>query len=140
MIDRDDLKRKIQAKLVQYDNERRQKQLDAWNNLKPFNYTYDVPQIPIVPKEEYQEFYVPRLIDAGAIPKKDLIDKQVYIGGHRRCHVARWNKNDNKFEYWRNKFGTWFIDTCNHFQDDDGFALFVPIKLGNDTDFKKPEY
>ena len=48
MIDRDDLKRKIQAKLVQYDNERRQKQLDAWNNLKPFKDPYDVPQVPIV--------------------------------------------------------------------------------------------
>jgi hypothetical protein len=109
---------------------------ELWNNLPQFNKPEDIPDIPIVEKEEYEEFYIPRLWKAGAIPENDLIDQQIYIGKHRRCTVARWNKEINKFEYWRYKFGTWFIDTCNHFENDDGYALFVPIKLGEKEDFK----
>jgi hypothetical protein len=26
-------------------------------------------------------------------------------------------------------------DDCNHFEDDDGFALFIPIKLGTEDDW-----
>ena len=96
----------------------------------------DIPDIPQVPKEEYENFYLPKLLKAGAIPKKDLVDGQVYIGKHRRCTIARWNKKQNKFEYWRDKFGYRFIDVCNHFEDDDGYALFVPIKLEKNVDFK----
>ena len=110
--------------------------MEAWNNLKPFVNTWDVPNIPTVDKETYKAFYVPRLIKAGAIPKKDLIDGQVYIGDHRRCKIARWNKNINKFEYIRHKMGGTYMDTCNHFEDDDGFALFVPIALGKQENFE----
>ena len=74
-----------------------------------------------------------------AIPENDLIDQQIYIGKHRRCRAARWNRKINKFEYWRNKFGTVFLDTWNHFENDDGFALFVPVRLGTEDDFKKPK-
>jgi hypothetical protein len=108
---------------------------EFWENLKPFNEPHDVPNLPNVGKEKFDEIYVPKLIDAGAIQKKDLIDGQVYIGEHRRCQLAKWNKEKNVFEYWRYKFGTTFIDRCNHFQDDDGFALFVPIKLGEEKDY-----
>lgn len=112
---------------------------EMWNNLEHFETPYDVPDIPKVDTEKYKNFYVPKLINAGAIPKKDLIDNQVYIGNHRRCTIARWNAKDNVFEYWRNKFGAWFYDNCNHFEDDNGYALFVPIKLGAKEDFKMPE-
>jgi len=126
-------KEKIQA-------ERNIRIKELWNNLKPFQVPDDVPnQIPIVTKDEYETFYVPKLINAGAIPKEHLINNQVYIGKHRRCTIARWNQDLNKFEYWRHKFGNVFLDTCNHFEDDDGFALFVPIKLGTDADFKESE-
>ena len=74
------------------------------------------------------------MIKAGAIPKKDLIHGQVYIGGHRNTEVARWNQETNKFDHMRYKFG-WMEDDCNHFEDDDGFALFVPIKLGTEEDW-----
>lgn len=119
--------------------ERKLRFKELWDNLKHFDEPEDVPDIPIVEKEEYETFYLPRLWEAGAIPENDLIDQQIYIGKHRRCRAARWNRQTNKFEYWRNKFGTVFIDTCNHFENDDGFALFVPIRLGTDADFKKPE-
>ena len=108
---------------------------EHWEKLKPFNEPHDVPNIPIVDKELYESFYVPRLIRAGAIPKKDLIDGQVYIGEHRRCNVAKWDKEKNHFTYNRHKFSFTFEDRCNHFEDDNGYALFVPIKLGKEEDY-----
>jgi hypothetical protein len=33
-----------------------------------------------------------------------------------------------KFTYQRYKFGFTFPEKINHFQDDDGYDLFVPIK------------
>jgi hypothetical protein len=40
-------------------------------------------------------YYVPKLIGAGAIPKKDLVDGEYYIGDHRCTHIAKWNKELN---------------------------------------------
>lgn len=102
---------------------------NIWENLKPFNDPIDVPFIPIVDNELYKSYYIPKLINAGAIPKKDLINGQTYIGNHRRCSEAKWDEEKNKFIYKRYKFNMYFDDTCNHFEDDDGFALFVPIKI-----------
>jgi len=42
----------------------------------------------------------------------------------------------NKFDHMRYKFG-WRKDDCNHFEDDDGFALFVPIRLGTEDDWNE---
>jgi hypothetical protein len=84
------------------------------------------------------DYYVPRLIKAGAIPKKDLHHNYVYLGEHRCCTRAKWNADKNEFEYWRTKFNNVFIDTCHHFEDDNGYALFVPIRLHDDQDFKTP--
>jgi hypothetical protein len=72
---------------------------------------------------------IKKLIKAGAIPKKDLIDGALYIGEHRIANEAKWDAKEKQFRYQRYKFGNWYEDTCNHFEDDDGFALFVPIKL-----------
>jgi len=138
-MEREELIRKYNEKIEKQKLETKARLIYLWNNLKHFNIPNDVPDIPIVNKDYYNEFYVPKLIEAGAIPKKDLIDNQVYIGKHRRCTIAKWNAKDNHFEYWRNKFGGWFHDTCNHFEDDNGYALFVPIKLGTEEDFKIPE-
>jgi hypothetical protein len=136
-MEKEELQRKVQDQVKAYDIEREARRIELWDNLKHFETPDDVPDIPVVnDPEEYRAFYVIRLIKAGAIPKKDLIDNQVYIGKHRRCTVARWNKTKNKFEYWRYKFGIWFLDDCNHFENDDGFALFVPIKLGTEKDFQ----
>ena len=124
--------------LIDKDYKMREERLkEYWENLKPFNEPRDVPTLPVVGKKIFDEYYVPKLIAAGGIPKKDLVDGQVYIGRHRICTVAKWNKEKNIFEYWRYKFGATFIDTCNHFEDDNDFALFVPIKLGDEKDFQK---
>lgn len=123
------------AKDTEKQKEYTRREVEAWNNLKPFKNIWDVPQIPQVTNKIYKEFYLPKLIAAGAMPKKDLIDGQYYIGRHRRCNVGKWNEKLNKFEYNREKFGNVYLDTCNHFEDDDGFALFVPIKLGTEEEW-----
>ena len=122
--------------MIEIERKRKQSHLDAWNNLPHFENIWDIPKIPIVDNELYKTFYIPRLIASGAIPKKDLIDQQVYIGSHRRCTVARWNQIQNVFEYHRNKFGGVFIDTCNHFENDNGYSLFIPIKLATEEEWK----
>lgn len=130
-----DLKLKAEAQLQQIREEREKRIKNYWENeLGKFVNPQDVPDLPTVDEKEWKEFYVPKLIEAGAIPKKDLIDGQVYIGNHRNTTVARWNADKNKFDHMRYKFG-WMKDECNHFEDDDGFALFVPIRLGTQEEW-----
>ena len=83
-----------------------------------------------------KNFYVPKLIGAGAIPKKDLVDGQYYAGDHRNATIARWDANQNKFIYMRTKWNATFEDDCNHFEDDDGYALFVPIKTATEEEYR----
>jgi len=128
-------KMKAEAQLKQIKEERQKRIKDYWQNgLPKLVNPEDVPDLPKVDEKEWKEFYVPKLIEAGAIPKKDLIHGQVYIGEHRNTTVARWNQETNKFDHMRYKFG-WMEDDCNHFEDDDGFALFVPIRLGTEDDW-----
>lgn len=61
------------------------------------------------------------------IPKKELIVGEEYSGYCRNSDKARWNGKE--FEYERYKFGSYYTDTINHFEDDDGFDLFIPIKV-----------
>lgn len=130
-----EFKMKAEAQLRQIREEREKRIKEYWQNgLTKFVNPKDVPDLPKVDEKEWKEFYVPKLIDAGAIPKKDLIDGQIYIGEHRNTTVARWNQETNKFDHMRYKFG-WIKDDCNHFEDDDGFALFVPIRLGTEDDW-----
>ena len=112
---------------------------EVWDNLKPFKNRSDIPTLPVVDKNIWDEYYVPKLIGAGAIPKKDLVDGEYYIGDHRCTHIAKWNKKLNVFEYWKWEFFP-MNDECNHFEDDDGFALFVPIGIGTKEEFDKYGY
>ena len=132
-----EFKLKAEAQLERIREERKKRIRDYWENeLGKFVNPEDVPDLPVVDKNEWNEYYVPKLIEAGAIPKKDLIDGQVYIGKHRNANIQRWNAGKNKFDHMRYKFG-WMKDECNHFEDDDGFALFVPIKLGTEDDWNE---
>ena len=130
----DAAKMKFEAERLKLKEERDKKLKEYWENLPKINNPKDVPQLPKVDEKEWKEFYVPKLINAGAIPKKDLIHGQIYIGEHRNTTIARWNADTNKFEHMRHKFG-WIEDVCNHFEDDDGFALFVPIRLGTQEEW-----
>jgi hypothetical protein len=93
---------------------------------KPFLTTDDIPELPKVNKEKWETFYVPILIKRGAIPKKDLKIGASYLGSCRNSETAVWN--GECFVYKRTKFGMTYDEEINHFEDDDGFDLFVPIK------------
>lgn len=111
---------------------------EHWENLPKFERPDQVPILPTgIPPEEWKGYYVKKLIEAGAFPKEDLEDCGYYLGDHRRAKVARWNGEKGLFEYWRWKVGNRFIDECNHFEDDDGFALFVPIRKATKEQFER---
>ena len=45
-----------------------------WNHLPKLETPDQIPELPCVEKDEvWKSYYVPKLIEAGAIPKKDLI-------------------------------------------------------------------
>jgi len=102
-----------------------------WMELKPFKKAEDVPNLPTM-----NDFYVKRLIELGAIPKDKLEDGQWYYGNYRNSILGKWDDQKEKFGLWRHKFG-WMWDTCNHFQNDDRFALFVPLREANEQELEQ---
>jgi hypothetical protein len=127
---------KFEDEKLKLKEEREARIKEYWENLPKFEKPEDVPNIPRVDEKEYKEFYVPKLIAAGAIPKKDLVDGQFYFGEYRNANVGKWVAEKNTFEHWRYKFG-FRMDECNHFEDDNGFALFVPLRLANRQEIDK---
>lgn len=96
---------------------------EYWKNLdKKFINDYDIPRLPI----PLEQLHIDKLIELGAIPKKDLIVDEYYYGRCRNNTVAMWG--GEKFQYMRYKFG-YYQDVINHFEDDDGYDLFVPLKI-----------
>lgn len=100
--------------------------INFFNELKPFQTPDDIPEIPIVDENTYNNVIIPNLIRCGAIEKNKLIIGVTYIGNCRNTDEAIWN--GKCFEYERYKWGTTYTDEINHFEDDDGYDLFVPIK------------
>ena len=135
-MEREEKMNAIKAKIEEEREERKRKMIEYWNNLPKFEKPEDVPNIPRVDAAEYKEFYVPKLIGAGAIPKNELVDGQFYFGEHRNANVGRWIAEKQVFEHWRYKFG-YRLDDCNHFEDDNGYALFVPIRLANEQEIEE---
>ena len=127
-MERDEIKQLIDKR----NEEIKRLNMEYWDNLKPFETPDDVPMIPYCPKEEWDGFYVPRLLKCGAIPKDKLVVGKTYIGSCRNSDEATWNGKE--FEYERYKFGFTYKDKVNHFQDDDGYDLFVPIKEKEEND------
>lgn len=61
------------------------------------------------------------------IPKSELVVEAVYQGECRNSDTAMWD--GNKFVYKRHKFGCSYNERINHFEDDDGYDVFVPMKI-----------
>lgn len=59
------------------------------------------------------------------IPKKDLKVGHIYLGDCRNADKAVWI--GEKFEYQRDKFGSTLLEYINHYEDDDGYDVFVPF-------------
>lgn len=101
--------------------------IERFKNLKPFKTVDDIPSIPKVDNPHiYEELIVKNLIRCGAIPKDKLEIGATYKGDCRNANEATWN--GKCFEYKRYKFGEWQDAKINHFQDDNGYDLFVPLK------------
>lgn len=100
----------------------------AWANDLPDKFD-DVDFDIFVPRFTTKEdgiFIQDELIKRGAIPIHKLEVGKTYIGCCRNASEAVW-QGDN-FVYQRYKFGTTYPEKINHFQDDDGYDVFVPIK------------
>lgn len=61
------------------------------------------------------------------IPKNELVIGKEYIGNCRNSNKAVW-KGDH-FEYQRYKFENYYIDKIKHYEDDDGYDVFVPVEV-----------
>ena len=122
---------------------KKEEDINNWNNLD-FNdyYTKDgcieLPDLPRLDNDEWDNLFVPILIKKGAIPKKDLEDGIWYFGDYRNSNIGKWNKKEQKFYILRYKFN-WRWDQCNHFEDDDGYALFIPLRKANSEEVNRQE-
>ena len=121
---------RIKDKIQKEKEERYNNTLEYWKNRKPFKNEDDIPSVPIVKKEDYDNIIIPNIIRCGGIPKEELIVGETYIGDCRNASEAIWD--GEKFTYMRTKFGCTYPEDINHFQDDDGYDVFVPIKLKNE--------
>ena len=101
--------------------------LEYWQTRPIFKDEDDIPSIPIVNEEDYKNIIIPNIIRCGGIPKDKLEIGKTYIGSCRNASEATWN--GEKFTYIRHKFETSYPEDINHFEDDNGYDLFVPIKL-----------
>lgn len=69
---------------INYIKKMKELQKEDFLKIKPFEKAEDVPELPQVDKKEWNEYFVPILIEKGAIPKKNLVDNEWYYGDHRR--------------------------------------------------------
>ena len=117
----------IKQKMNMDREERYNNIIEYWKNRKPFKDENDIGSIPIVLPRDYKDIIVPNIIRCGGIPKNKLITGKTYIGECRNANEATWN--GEKFIYKRNKFGMTYDEDINHFEEDDGHDLFVPLKI-----------
>ena len=65
--------------------------------------------------------------DVHPIPKDELVIGLTYKGNCRNSDIAVW---DGKvFWYDRHKFGSTFRESINHYENDDGYDVFVPFEI-----------
>jgi hypothetical protein len=95
--------------------------MDPWEKLKPFKDINDIPHLPV----PLCQNHIDKLIKCGAIQIDKLEIGAYYRGKCRNASVAIWNGAE--FIYVRNKFNCSFNEKINHFQNDNGFDLFVPL-------------
>jgi len=72
------------------------------------------------------------------IPKSELKPGSYYLGRCRNATVARWNAENQKFYHWRTKFGSTFVETICHREDDNGFDVFDAFEETSDPQKEIP--
>ena len=60
------------------------------------------------------------------IPKNELVPGEKYSGICRNTREARWD--GKQFIYTRYEFWDTYDEEINHYEDDDGYDVFVPVK------------
>lgn len=100
--------------------------IDYFNSLGEFEFESDIPPIPNVDVEFYNNNILPNLLRCGAIDKKNLIINKMYKGSSKLSKEAMWK--GNFFIYIVDKWGTQSIKKINHFQDYNGGDIFIPIE------------
>ena len=118
---------KVKEKLLKDKEERYNNILEFWKNRKPFKNEDDINGCPKVLPDDYQNIIIPNIIRCGGIPKNKLEIGKTYIGDCRNASEAVWN--GKVFTYMRTKFGYTYPEHINHFEDDDGYNFFIPIKV-----------
>jgi hypothetical protein len=84
-------------------------------------------EVPRCQNKDEEMFVQDTLIKHGAIPLNKLEVGKTYVGFCRNAGEAVW-KGD-KFVYKRYKWGNTYNEEINHFQNDDGYDVFVPVKV-----------
>lgn len=109
-----------------YTQQQDVKVVHTWRHLNtPLSSDYE-PEVPKCSPAIYKGIVIPALLRMGAIPKSELKIGSKYKGYCRNAHEAVWL--GDKFEYQRCKFGEIFPEKINHFEEDDGYDLFVPYE------------
>ena len=124
-MNREEIIRKLKEKAAYEKEHKTEIMIDRLKNMKQFTDDY-IPSPPITTPEFYQKYVIPNFIRCGAIPKDKLVKGKTYFGSCRNAETAVWL--GDKFEYIRHKWGDSYPEKINHFEDDDGFYLFVPIR------------
>jgi hypothetical protein len=83
------------------------------------------------------DFHIDILIKCGAISKNELEIDKWYYGNYRNSSFGKWD--GKKFHIIRSSFNQNYWDECFHFEDDDGFALFTPLREATNVEIKKEE-
>lgn len=87
----------------------------------------DYIDVPVCKNNDEEELVQETLIKHGALPLHELRVGETYIGTCRNASEAVWN--GKKFIYQRYKWGSIYDEEINHFQNDDGYDVFVPVRL-----------
>lgn len=103
--------------------------IQGFKNMNIFKDVDNIPDIPRVDEKTYEEIIVPNLIRCGALPKSELQTGKVYEGKSRNTNQAMWVVDH--FVYKKHQFGMEFYEKMNHFEDDDGYDVFVPLRIKN---------
>jgi hypothetical protein len=124
-MNREEIIKKLKEKAAYEKEHKTEIMIDRLKNMKHFTDGY-IPSPPITTPELYQKYVIPNFIRCGAIPKDKLVKGKTYFGSCRNADTAVWL--GDKFEYIRHKFGDSYPEKINHFEDDNGYDLFVPIR------------
>jgi hypothetical protein len=83
--------------------------------------------VPCCHSREEELFVQDILIKHGAMTLEQMEVGKTYIGCCRNAGEAEWQ--GDHFVYLRTKWGSTFPEKINHFQNDNGYDVFVPVKV-----------